>query len=64
MIKRQFKYIQRINQKGETALIPYDIGIGLGLNWDEHKTEVILIGNLAQFQAKGVILSAQIEGFD
>ncbi|WP_416336966.1 aspartyl protease family protein [Crocosphaera sp. UHCC 0190] len=45
-------------------VLPHEIGLELGLNWDEHNTEVILTGNLAQFQAKGVILSAQIEGFD
>ncbi|WP_107667297.1 hypothetical protein [Cyanothece sp. BG0011] len=93
MTKKQFQYSRKINQKGETALIPYlplrlinndvslntgglldtgasvnvlpyEIGIELGLNWDEHTTDVILTGNLAKFQAKGLLLSAQIQGFN
>ncbi len=44
-------------------VLPYEIGIGLGLNWDEHQTEVIITGNLAKFEAKGVLLSVEIQGF-
>ena len=36
----------------------------MGLNWDEHKTQVILTVNLAQFPAKGIILLAEIQGFN
>ena len=36
----------------------------MGLNWDEHKTKVIPTGNLAKFEAKGVLLSAEIQGFN
>lgn len=44
-------------------VLPYEIGIQLGLNWDDHTTSVTLAGNLAQFPAKGIILSATIDQF-
>ncbi len=44
-------------------VIPYEIGIQLGLNWNDHNTSVALTGNLAKFPAKGIILSATIEQF-
>ena len=44
-------------------VLPYEIGLQLGLNWDRYNTSVILAGNLAKFSAKGVILSATVDRF-
>ena len=44
-------------------VLPYEIGLQLGLNWDNYNTSVTLAGNLANFPAKGVILSATIDPF-
>ena len=44
-------------------VLPYEIGLQLGLNWDDYNTSVILAGNLAKFPAKGVILSMAVDGF-
>jgi hypothetical protein len=44
-------------------VLPYEIGLQLGLNWDNYNTSVTLAGNLANFPAKGVILSATIDLF-
>jgi hypothetical protein len=44
-------------------VLPYEIGLQLGLNWDSCKTSVILTGNLANFPAKGVILFATVHPF-
>ena len=44
-------------------VLPYEIGVQLGLNWNDHNTSVILAGNLAKFAAKGIILSATIDQF-
>jgi hypothetical protein len=44
-------------------VLPYEIGVQLGLNWNEHNTSVTLAGNLAKFAAKGIILSATIDQF-
>lgn len=44
-------------------VLPYEMGIQLNLNWNDHNTSVILAGNLAKFPAKGVVLSATIAQF-
>ena len=44
-------------------VLPYEIGIELGVNWNDHNTLVTLAGNLAKFPAKGIILSAAIDQF-
>ncbi|GBO56005.1 hypothetical protein APA_4211 [Pseudanabaena sp. lw0831] len=44
-------------------VLPYETGIQLGLNWNDHNTSVALAGNLAKFAAKGIILSATIDQF-
>ena len=41
-------------------VLPYNIGIQLGAIWEEQTTSVMLAGNLASIEAKGLILSAQI----
>jgi hypothetical protein len=45
-------------------VLPYKMGLELGLNWEKLNIYVTLTGNLSQFPAKGVILSAQIEPFN
>jgi hypothetical protein len=44
-------------------VLPYEIGLQLGLDWDKCNTSVTLAGNLAKFPAKGVIVSATIDEF-
>ena len=44
-------------------VLPYEIGVQLGLNWNDNNTSVTLAGNLAKFAAKGIILSATIDQF-
>ena len=48
---------------GSVNVLPYEIGLQLGLKWDSCSTSVILSGNLAKFPAKGVILSATVDQF-
>ena len=44
-------------------VLPYEIGVQLGLNWNDYNTSVTLAGNLAKFAANGIILSATIDQF-
>ncbi len=44
-------------------VLPYQLGLELGLNWENLNIIVSLTGNLAQFPAKGVILKVEIETF-
>ncbi|MBS3029723.1 MAG: retroviral-like aspartic protease [Dolichospermum sp. DET50] len=37
-------------------VLPYEIGLQLGLDWDKCDTSVTLAGNLAKFPAKGATI--------
>ncbi|PDW00664.1 hypothetical protein CJ255_20305 [Candidatus Viridilinea mediisalina] len=44
-------------------VLPYHVGIQLGLDWVEHTTPVQLTGNLAQAPARAVVLHGTINPF-
>ncbi|NTW19353.1 MAG: retroviral-like aspartic protease [Dolichospermum sp. UKL201] len=45
-------------------VLPYSVGIQLGAIWEEQTTSVILAGNLAPVEARGLLVSAQIGSFE
>ncbi len=45
-------------------VLPYSIGVQLGAIWQEQTTSVLLAGNLAPVEAKGLLVSAQIGSFE
>ncbi len=45
-------------------VLPYSVGVQLGATWEEQTTSVILAGNLATTEARGLLVSAQISDFD
>ncbi|MEH2173549.1 retroviral-like aspartic protease [Nostoc sp.] len=45
-------------------VLPYSIGVQLGAIWEEQTISVMLAGNLAPVEAKGLLLSAQIGSFE
>ncbi len=44
-------------------VLPFSIGLQLGLNWAQQTVSVQLTGNLARFEARGVIVSATVGTF-
>lgn len=44
-------------------VLPYNIGVQLGLGWDRQPTCVHLTGNLARLPARGVIVTGQVASF-
>lgn len=44
-------------------VLPYSVGLQLGLVWEEETTAVHLTGNLAKLPARAVIVSGQVESF-
>ncbi|WP_442933053.1 aspartyl protease family protein [Microcoleus sp. herbarium7] len=44
-------------------VLPYEIGLQLGAVWEEQTISVVLTGNLAQFLARGLVVSAQVGQF-
>lgn len=45
-------------------VLPYNIGLALGLSWDAQKIPLQLTGNLANYDARAVLLSAKIGEFE
>lgn len=43
---------------------PHSLGVQLGGVWDEQTTSVTLAGNLASFEARGLLVSAKIGDFE
>lgn len=44
-------------------VLPYELGLQLGLIWEDETLSVVLAGNLAQFEARAVIVDAQVASF-
>lgn len=44
-------------------VLPYELGLQLGLIWEDETLSVILAGNLARFEARAVIVDAQVSSF-
>jgi len=44
-------------------VLPYQLGLGLGAIWEELTTSLQLTGNLAEFEARVLVLSAKIANF-
>jgi hypothetical protein len=45
-------------------VLPYSAGVQLGAVWEEQTTSVILAGNLASVEARGLLVSARIGNFN
>jgi hypothetical protein len=45
-------------------VLPYNIGVQLGAIWEEQKFSVTLSGNLANVEAKGLLVLARVGEFD
>ena len=52
-----------LDSGADVNVLPYQLGVELGLSWEAETTRVYLSGNLAQHEARGAILTAVIEDF-
>jgi hypothetical protein len=44
-------------------VLPYELGLQLGLIWEAETLSVVLAGNLARFEARAVVIEAQVGSF-
>ncbi|MBE9216733.1 hypothetical protein IQ247_29455 [Plectonema cf. radiosum LEGE 06105] len=44
-------------------VLPYELGLQLGLIWEDETLSILLSGNLARFEARAVIIDAQVSSF-
>ena len=49
-----------VDTGADVNVLPYRVGIELGAIWDERKTVLELSGNLANYEARGILLSASV----
>jgi predicted aspartyl protease len=62
---QQAVVVRALVDTGATVnVLPFEIGQRLGLNWDELRISLELAGNLAQYEARAVVVAAKIEGFE
>lgn len=45
-------------------VMPYRVGLQLGAVWEEQTTTLRLSGNLANWEARALVVTARIQGFD
>jgi hypothetical protein len=45
----------------DVNVLPYELGIELGCQWDTARTGLSLSGNLADFEARGVLLTCTVD---
>jgi hypothetical protein len=44
-------------------VLPYELGLQIGLIWEDENLSVMLAGNLARFEARAVVIEAQVVSF-
>ncbi|MEH2191589.1 MAG: aspartyl protease family protein [Nostoc sp.] len=44
-------------------VLPYELGLQLGLIWEDETLSVLLAGNLARFEARAVVVDAPVSSF-
>jgi hypothetical protein len=44
-------------------VLPYELGLQLGLVWENETLSVLLAGNLARFEARAIVVDAQVSSF-
>lgn len=47
----------------DVNVLPYPVGAQLGAVWDEQRTAITLSGNLAHYEARGIIVEATVGEF-
>lgn len=52
-----------LDSGADVNVLPHKLGLALGAIWDEQRTELTLSGNLAQYEARGLLVTATIGNF-
>jgi hypothetical protein len=52
-----------IDTGASVNVLPCELGLQLGLTWENENLSVILAGNLARFEARAVVIEGQVTSF-
>jgi hypothetical protein len=61
--KRSLEVMALLDTGASVNVLPYEIGLQLGAVWESQTVEVPLSGNLAQSEARGLILTGTVSQF-
>ncbi len=53
-----------VDSGATVSVLPYSVGVQLGFKWEDQQTSVTLSGNLAQLEAKGVLILGSVTHFE
>jgi hypothetical protein len=53
-----------VDTGADVNVLPYQLGVELGAVWSDQTVEMELSGNLANFEARGIVLSASVGHLD
>ncbi len=52
-----------LDSGADVNVLPYSVGIALGADWEKMKNPLRLSGNLANYEARGILLTASVADF-
>src|ERR1044071_5687946 len=52
-----------IDTGSDVNILPFSLGLALGVVWEEQKPLAMVSGNLGHYEARGVVLTAQVGSF-
>lgn len=61
--KRSLSVSGLLDTGSTVNVLPHEIGIQLGAVWEQQQSRVKLTGNLANYEARAIILSAKVKEF-
>lgn len=53
-----------LDSGADVNVLPYSVGIKLGADWNAQNIAIELSGNLARYEARGIILTATVGNFE
>ncbi len=60
---RSLEMMALLDTGASVNVLPYELGLQLGAVWEEQTTTIQLSGNLAQMEARGLVVSGTVAGF-
>ena len=60
---RSVEVMALLDTGASVNVLPYEIGVQLGVSWEEQTVQIPLSGNLARYEARGLVLSGIVAKF-
>jgi len=61
--QRQLAEVGLVDSGATVNVLPYSLGVRLGAVWDDHKATIRLAGNLGNFPAMPLVVTAEVGDF-